>query len=972
MLASRFEEIRMKDDESFDEFYAKLNDIVNSSFNLGERIPEPKIVRKVLRSLLERFRSKVIAIEESKDLDTIKIEELVGSLQTYELTISQLRKNKFIALNTVREGEFESSDMETLRDDEIAYFGFGHYRNKCPSFKKNLKKGSSKALAVSLTDDDSNSSEQSDSSSSEEEEGYMTFVSTVKSNKSGNDSEDETDIHEAYQLLFKESLKIKKVNKTLFKKVDKLERENEKITYDLQVSSKNLNELKCVNEKLEDRVKTSTCGLEKSSTQLQSFVSGTMKLDDLLRTNKVAGNRQGLGFVKSDSNVSSLSKATFVPASNRSNVSTNPESKNKNFTGLKATRAHSISAPNFHDQHSRASEPRFIPTCHHYGALGHTKPRCRKLANRNRSQDIPCRLNFLSNQLNIHACGILIVLVRDMCDNKALFPTFDDCNNEGLKSNLLSISQIYDADYEVSFVQKRCTVYDASGDVVLEGVRTSDNCYKVLPNSNYVYSSAKIDMSELWHQRLGHVNYRSLFKLVKKKIVDGLPKIDQSENVVCKPCQQGKQLRMNHKRTSKILTNRPLELIHMNLMGPSRVESLGGKRYILVMVNDFSKYTWIELLREKSETGDLVKSLCKRLKVEQNLPISRVRSDHGKEFENFNLENFCLEEEIKHELSLPITPQQNGVVERKNRVLQEMARAMLPGKDLAMHFWDEAINTTCHIVNRVYLRPKSNKTPYEIWKGKKPNVKYFRSILKSVNVVIDDAFTEGKSAENGVDIEDLSDDQRAIAENKEQSIPKSPRSSENIFEQGLPNWDQSKLPREPSSRVKSNHSKVNIIGNLDEGMRLRKRVLNNLTYTNYVSQIEPKKVEEAVRDEYWVNAIHEEFNQFVRDNVWYLVPRPDDCNMIGFKLYQMDVNTAFLNGILQEEAYVEQPKGFIDPKFPHYVYKLNKTLKEQLVRCHDSQQKEKVSRKLGAIAPSVKTRNRTTGAVALDLGATAP
>ncbi|XP_022868577.1 uncharacterized protein LOC111388134 [Olea europaea var. sylvestris] len=276
-------------------------------------------------------------------------------------------------------------------------------------------------------------------------------------------------------------------------------------------------------------------------------------------------------------------------------------------------------------------------------------------------------------------------------------------------------------------------------------------------------------------------------------------------------------------------------------MGPSRVESLGGKRYILIVVDDFSRFTWIDLLREKSEMGDLVKSLCKRLKIKQNLHISRVRSDHGKEFDNFNLENFCLEKGIKHEFSSPITPQQNGVVERKNRVLQEMARAMLHGKDLAMHFWGEAINTACHIINRVYLRPKLDKTPYEIWKGKKPT-----SVLESVNIVIDDDFTEGESAENGVAIEDLGEDQGATAENKEHSIPESPRSSENIFEQGLPNWDQSKPSREPSSRI------------------------------------EPKKVEKAFKDECWVNAMHEELNQF--------------------------------------------PKGFIDPKFPHYVYKLNKAL----------------------------------------------
>lgn len=116
------------------------------------------------------------------------------------------------------------------------------------------------------------------------------------------------------------------------------------------------------------------------------------------------------------------------------------------------------------------------------------------------------------------------------------------------------------------------------------------------------------------------------------------------------------------------------------------MESLGGKRYILVVVNDFSRYTWIELLREKLDAFSLIKSLCKRLSNEQNLTITRVQSDHGKEFENSSLENFCMEEGIQHEFSSPITPQQNVVVERKNRVLQEMARVMLHGKDVAMHF----------------------------------------------------------------------------------------------------------------------------------------------------------------------------------------------------------------------------------------------------------------------------------------------
>ena len=115
MLTTSFEEIKMEDDESFDEFYAKLKDIVNSAFNLGETIPKPKIVRKVLRSLPERFHAKITAIEESKDIDKIPLTELVGNLQTYELGLTRIgktSKGKSMALKA------KSSDIDESSDDE--------------------------------------------------------------------------------------------------------------------------------------------------------------------------------------------------------------------------------------------------------------------------------------------------------------------------------------------------------------------------------------------------------------------------------------------------------------------------------------------------------------------------------------------------------------------------------------------------------------------------------------------------------------------------------------------------------------------------------------------------------------------------------------------------------------------------------------------------------------------------------------
>jgi transposase InsO family protein len=152
----------------------------------------------------------------------------------------------------------------------------------------------------------------------------------------------------------------------------------------------------------------------------------------------------------------------------------------------------------------------------------------------------------------------------------------------------------------------------------------------------------------------------------------------------------------------------------MDLMGPTRTASLGGKKYILVVVDDYSRYTWISLLKDKSEAFDQATILFKKLQVEQDCVIQRIRSDHGREFENSNFEDFCNKSGIKQEFSSPITPQQNGVVERKNRVIQEMARVMIHAKQLAQHFWGEAVHTDCHIMNRVFLRPTTNKTPYEI------------------------------------------------------------------------------------------------------------------------------------------------------------------------------------------------------------------------------------------------------------------
>ncbi|KAK2449666.1 hypothetical protein QL285_008838 [Trifolium repens] len=180
---------------------------------------------------------------------------------------------------------------------------------------------------------------------------------------------------------------------------------------------------------------------------------------------------------------------------------------------------------------------------------------------------------------------------------------------------------------------------------------------------------------------------------------------------------------MSHKKVRHTVTTRNLELLQMDLMGPMQVESLNGKRYVLVCVDDYSRYTWVRFIREKSDAFDVFKELCYLIQKGQGSEVIRIRSDHGKEFEQ--------------ELSAPITPQQNGVVERKNRTLPECTKAMLHAQKLPYHFWAEAMHTTCHIHNRVTLRKATKATQYELWKGRKPTVKYFHVFGTVCYVLVD-------------------------------------------------------------------------------------------------------------------------------------------------------------------------------------------------------------------------------------------
>ena len=175
----------------------------------------------------------------------------------------------------------------------------------------------------------------------------------------------------------------------------------------------------------------------------------------------------------------------------------------------------------------------------------------------------------------------------------------------------------------------------------------------------------------LWHRRLGHASMKTLRKLAKNDLVIGLPKLSFDKDKICDTCQFGKQVRNSFKSKNFVSTSRPLELLHIDLFGPMDVLSMGGKSYGFVIVDDYSRFTWVYFLAHKDEALHTFIRHCKKVQNEKGLTLLSVRSDHGGEFENHGFETFCNEHGYDHNFFAPRTPQQNGVVERKNCTLKK-------------------------------------------------------------------------------------------------------------------------------------------------------------------------------------------------------------------------------------------------------------------------------------------------------------
>ncbi|GAA0154574.1 hypothetical protein LIER_12516 [Lithospermum erythrorhizon] len=301
-----------------------------------------------------------------------------------------------------------------------------------------------------------------------------------------------------------------------------------------------------------------------------------------------------------------------------------------------------------------------------------------------------------------------------------------------LKNNLLSVGQLQEKGLSIMFKGGKCSVvHPRRGEIIQTNMKanrmfmiiseiqtdskTEEECLQVTAKEN----------AELWHQRLGHLNHRSLYNLQNKNMVIGMPEI-KNEGFTCSSCLSGKQTRITMPKEATWRASKPLELIHSNICGPITPTSNSGKGYFLSFIDDYSRKCWLYLLSNKSDALEQFKYFKSMVENELDAKVKCLRTDRGGEFNSRAFDEFCKVHGIKRHLTTAYTPQQNGVAERKNRTLMNMVRAMITAKQMPKKFWPEAVLWSCYVLNRCPTSSVEGMTPQEAWSGKKPAIDHLR------------------------------------------------------------------------------------------------------------------------------------------------------------------------------------------------------------------------------------------------------
>jgi transposase InsO family protein len=233
----------------------------------------------------------------------------------------------------------------------------------------------------------------------------------------------------------------------------------------------------------------------------------------------------------------------------------------------------------------------------------------------------------------------------------------------------------------------------------------------------------KSTLMRLWHRRYAHINYQALPFL--RKMVEGIPKLKSTHEGICKGCALGKNIKKpfpsSNNRSKEIL-----DLMHSDVCSPVPIRFLGGYLYYIIFIDDYSRKMWLYLLKSKDEVFSKFQEFKAEIENLMNKKIKTLRTDNGGEYTSKEFVAFCKSAGIRRELIVPHNHQQNGVVEKNNRSIEETVKALLNDQGLSMFLWGEEAMTTIYVQNRSLHRILKDMTPKEAFSSKKPNVENLR------------------------------------------------------------------------------------------------------------------------------------------------------------------------------------------------------------------------------------------------------
>ena len=341
--------------------------------------------------------------------------------------------------------------------------------------------------------------------------------------------------------------------------------------------------------------------------------------------------------------------------------------------------------------------------------------------------DQPLKVS-LGDGRQLNAVGEGVILLRTRLPNGKFkkCKLWDVLYIPALAYNLLSVSKAAEKGNTATFSDNECQILNADHQMIAKGVRCGNLYYLDCQADVEAHAALQESQEDLWHRRYGHLGVQSLQRLARGGLVKGL-NYNPSKGVgFCRACVEGKHKKTPFQVGEPKRAAEPLDLVHSDVCGKLNVCTMGGAEYFVTFIDDCTRYIWVYLLKRKSDVFKCFKTWKALVENLSGKKLKMLRTDRGGEYTSSEFEEFLRSVGVRHERTIPKTPEQNGVAERCNRTLVEMVRSMLLDSKLPQKFWGEALSTAVYLRNRSPTKVLSDRTPYEAWTGGKPEVGHLR------------------------------------------------------------------------------------------------------------------------------------------------------------------------------------------------------------------------------------------------------